>query len=297
MNILVTGATGLVGTALVSRLLQSQHNVTALSRYHRAVLPPFSSSLRYIHTLDTYQNLDEFDAVINLAGAPIFAQAWSEQYKRTLVDSRLTLTHQLATLINRGENPPSCFISGSATGYYGDQGEEIITETSSAGLAFTSQLCIDWEKQAFLANTRVCVLRTGIVLSKKGGAFAKMLPIYRWGLGGKLGNGRQYWSWIALPDMVEAIVFLLNNPHAQGAFNLVSPNPVRNEVFNATLGQALKRPHFATVPAFILKCLFGERVSLLLDSQRVYPPKLQHLGFQFRYPEITTTVSNLITQR
>lgn len=222
MNILITGATGLIGSHLTSQLIKHAHGVTALVRDPKVAKQKLPASVTLISSLAQYTTLDTFDAVINLAGEPIFDQRWTAQQKQRLVESRVNLTAQLVQRINASRQPPHTFISGSATGYYGNKSEEIITENAPATDTFPSQLCQRWESEALCAKTRVCLLRTGIVLSKAGGALAKMLPLYRLGLGGKLGSGKQYWAWIALDDMVKGILFLLENHQCQGAFNLVS---------------------------------------------------------------------------
>ena len=286
MHIFITGATGLIGKALSRKLIAQGHHLTALNRSAEQasqVLPP---AVKIVTTLSDYTDFNGFDAVINLAGEPIFDRRWTTPQKSRLKNSRITLTENLVALINRSSRPPHTFISGSATGYYGHCQEELIDESHSAAQGFAAQLCQQWEQAAQQADTRVCILRTGIVISPHGGALAKILPLYRLGLGGKLGNGRQYWGWIALEDMVDGILFLLQHPQCQGPFNLVSPLPIRNSEFNQTLGKILRRPHFVAVPAFVLRILLGERVCLLLDSQRVVPNKLMTCGFTFRFAEL-----------
>ncbi|HHT7857851.1 TIGR01777 family oxidoreductase [Pasteurella multocida] len=294
MNILITGATGLIGSHLTSQLIKHAHGVTALVRDPKAAKQTLPASVTLISSLAQYTTLDTFDAVINLAGEPIFEKRWTAQQKQRLVESRVNLTAQLVQRINASRTPPHTFISGSATGYYGHNAEEIITENTPATDTFPSQLCQRWESEALCAKTRVCLLRTGIVLSKTGGALAKMLPLYRLGLGGKLGSGKQYWAWIALDDMVKGILFLLENHQCQGAFNLVSPNPVRHVEFNNTLANILKRPAFATVPELLLRFFLGERAQLLLDSQKIVPEKLLAQGFIFDYPELKSTLQAIL---
>ncbi|GJH43227.1 TIGR01777 family oxidoreductase [Pasteurella canis] len=297
MQILITGATGLIGSTLITHLLELGYQITALVRSPdkaRIQLPP---KVQLISSLTQYNDLNQFDAVINLAGEPIFTHRWTTEQKQRLIESRVQLTKQLTSLINHSTTPPHTFISGSATGYYGDKKEYIITEQSEPSAQFTGQLCQKWEAEALKAKTRVCLLRTGIVLAKTGGALAKMLPIYRLGLGGRLGNGEQYWSWITLKDMIAAIVFLLNNVACSGAFNLVTPHPVRNKDFNSMLGQLLKRPYFLAVPTFILNLFLGERVQLLLDSQKIIPEKLQAGGFHFQYPELKAALQDILKQK
>ena len=245
MNILVAGGTGFVGNPLVKSLLSRGDSVTVLTRSIEKAQTIFPEKTpQFLTALSTLKDLNEFDAVINLAGEPIFDKRWTIQQKEKLRHSRINLTQQIVQLINQSEHPPF-LISGSATGIYGDRGEYVITEDTHPSSQFTAQLCIDWENAAKQANTRVCLVRTGLVLSPKGGAFAKMLPLYRFGLGGKLGNGKQYWSWIALEDMVKGLIFLLDHSNCEGAFNFTAPHPVKNKTFNQLLGQALHRPCFA----------------------------------------------------
>ena len=282
MHIFITGATGFIGSNLITKLLNKKYKITALVRnISRAKLQ--LPNIALISNLTELENLDQFDAVINLAGEPIFDHRWSQKQKNNLQNSRVQLTQQLTQLINKSAHPPRCFISGSAIGFYGNRPQQTLTEESSKGNNFTAELCQLWEAQALQAHTRVCLLRTGIVLDPTGGAFAKMLPLYRLGLGGKLGSGEQYWSWIALEDMINAIIFLLETPSCHGVFNMVAPNPVRNKTLNSLLGKYLHRPAFCTVPAFAMRLILGERADLLFDDQKVLPQKLIQAGFNFQY--------------
>lgn len=293
MKILITGGTGLIGSALIPRLLSSQHRLVVLTRNPQHAAQKLPAGLEFISDLDGYNNLDEFDLVINLAGEPIFAKRWTRSQKIMLSQSRIQLTQKLSTLINQGSDPPHCFISASAMGFYGDQGTQPISEQSTSAAHFAAKLCQQWEAQAIRANTRVCCLRSGIVLAKEGGALAQMLPIYRCGLGGRLGNGQQYWAWIALEDMVNAILFLIESPNCVGAFNMVAPNPVTNAEFNQQLGRTVKRPAPAQIPSFILRLLLGERACLLLDSQYGLPTKLLAMGYQFQYPDLNSALTQI----
>ncbi|MBN6069861.1 TIGR01777 family protein [Aggregatibacter actinomycetemcomitans] len=286
MKIFMTGATGFIGSALIPSLLAQHHQITALVRDPAKAQKKLPENIELINTLNYFQHFNQFDAIINLAGEPIFARRWTAKQKERLESGRVSLTEKLARLINRSEAPPQCFISGSAAGYYGDCGEPIIDEHTPPADNFAASLCQHWEAAALKANTRVCLVRTGIVLGIQGGALAQMLPLYRCGLGGKLGSGKQYWGWISLADMVRGILFLLENPDCHGAFNFVAPHAARNAEFNALLGKTLRRPHFATVPAFILKLMFGERAGLLLGSQNLVPQHLLAHGFQFAYPDL-----------
>lgn len=295
MHIFITGGSGFIGRALVNQLLD-KHQVTVLTRTPDKTRHLFKENdkLSFVSTLACYANFDQFDAIINLAGEPIIDQAWSEERKQVLIDSRVTLTEQLVQLINNSVRIPHTFISGSATGYYGDCADKTLDENSPASDQFAGKLCVSWENTALQANTRVCLLRTGIVLSARGGALEKMLAIYRYGLGGRLGSGEQYWPWISLTDMVNAIIFLLEHPTCQGAFNIVASIPEKNKVFNCGVARAIKRPAFLRIPTFVLRYLLGERASILLDSQRVLPIKLQQAGFTFTNNDLKTTLNQLL---
>ena len=286
MKILLTGATGFIGSALIPSLLAKNHQITAFVRNPSKAKQQLPYPIEFINTLDYFQHFNQFDAVINLAGEPIFSRRWTATQKERLESSRISLTEKLAHLINRSDDLPQCFISGSATGYYGDCGEQLIDENVPPANDFAARLCQQWEGSALKANTRVCLIRTGIVLGAQGGALAKMLPLYRCGLGGKLGSGKQFWGCIALADMVRGILFLLENADCRGAFNFVAPHAIRNAEFNVLLGEILRRPHIATAPAFMLKLLLGERANLLLDSQNLVPQHLLAQGFQFEHPDL-----------
>ncbi|QIM63500.1 TIGR01777 family protein [Pasteurellaceae bacterium Orientalotternb1] len=284
MNIFITGGTGFIGTALCKALVAEGHQLTVLSRQSKT----HTQAVRFVQH---FANLDGVDAVINLAGEPIFAKAWRASQKQKLLNSRVQLTKKLAELIQQSDSPPKVLISGSATGYYGDLPAiaKNSDELTACGTAFPAQLCQQWENTAFSAQseqTRVCVIRTGIVLNEKGGALKQMLPLYRLGLGGKLGNGQQHWAWISLEDHIRATLFLLNNPYSQGAYNLVAPVPVKNAEFNQLLAQSLNRPAFFSVPACALKFALGERSQLLLDNQPLVPNKLLSEGFEFHHQNI-----------
>ncbi|PVX32678.1 hypothetical protein C8D76_11239 [Pasteurella langaaensis DSM 22999] len=285
MNIFITGATGFIGKALVNKWLADNHQITLLSRNPERAKSQFPQPVSAVKNLDIFEHFNDFDAVINLAGEPIFDQRWTNKQKSKLWHSRIDLTEKLTALINQSQTPPDCFISASATGFYGDAGENLLTENSAASQCFTGLLCQAWENAANQAHTRVCTIRTGMPLARSGGALGRMLKLYQWGLGGKLGNGKQFMPWIALQDMVAAVNFLMQNNQCQGAFNMSSPNPIRNQNFNSILGSQLNRPHFAHAPAWLLRLLLGERAKLVLDSQRVYPEKLQRAGFQFQFED------------
>ncbi|MCK9090830.1 TIGR01777 family oxidoreductase [Haemophilus influenzae] len=296
MNILLTGGTGLIGKALVEQLCLRNEQVTILTRSSSPHTLSKQKNIKFITALSELDLQEQFDAIINLAGEPIFHKVWSKNQKSILRESRLSLTTQLVEFINQYQQYP-VFISGSATGIYGDQDEQTITETSKTAKTFTSQLCQDWENIARQANARVCLIRTGIVFSTKSGALAKMLPLYKWGLGGKLGNGEQYFPWIALEDMVNGILFLLDHSECRGAFNFSAPNPIKQHKFNRTLARILKRPAFTTIPKWLLHFILGERANLLLESQNVVPEKLLNAGFQFQYSDCENYLEEILKNK
>lgn len=294
MNILITGGTGFIGTELVKKLKSENHHLTLLVRDKEKKSD--DKQITYCHSLDEFSDLNDFDAVINLAGEPIFDKRWTEEQKRKLIESRVKVTNKLSELINLSSNPPHTFLSGSAIGIYGDLPKSANFYTESTACyqdCFTNYLCEQWEASALKAEsdkTRVCLIRTGTVFSPEGGALKKILPIYKCGLGGKLGSGKQYWAWISRRDHVQAAIFLLKNANCSGAYNFVAPNPVRNEEFNRILANAVNRPAFFTVPEFALKLGLGERACLVLDNQQLVPEKLLAAGFEFQDPILTESI-------
>ncbi|WP_136039899.1 TIGR01777 family oxidoreductase [Photobacterium damselae] len=301
MNILVTGGTGFIGKALLRHL--SHNQITVLSRSPLKAYDSLGHHIKIIENLESYENLDQFDAVINLAGEPIMNKRWTANQKELICRSRWALTQSLVDKIKAGSNPPHTFISGSAVGIYGNSGPEKITEESEYLTHpddFAQHVCMRWEKiahQAQSEQTRVCLLRTGIVLAKHGGALAKMLPAYQLGLGGKLGSGQQYFPWIHLNDMVKGILYLLNHQDLNGVFNFTAPNPVTNQEFSKTLAHVVKRPHLLTTPAWLLKTVLGQSSSLLLDSQNIYPEHLIQAGFHFVYPTLQPALEHTLAQQ
>lgn len=296
MKILVTGGTGLIGGHLVPRLQELDHQVTVLTRHRDTAREKLNDRVTLWDTLEDKQNLDGFDAVINLAGEPIADKRWTTEQKDRLCQSRWRITQKLADLINASETPPSVLISGSATGYYGDLGEVVVTEEEPPHNEFTHKLCARWEQIACEAQsdkTRVCLLRTGVVLAPKGGILGKMVPPFRLGLGGPIGNGRQYLAWIHIDDMVNAILWLLDND-LRGPFNMVSPYPVRNEQFAHALGHALQRPAILRVPATVIRLLMGESSVLVLGGQRALPKRLEAAGFPFRWYDLEEALSDVV---
>ncbi|QIR05655.1 TIGR01777 family oxidoreductase [Salinivibrio costicola] len=296
MNILITGGTGLIGKALVAKL-QPQHQLTVLSRDKEKVTKVFGDSVAAIERLDDLPHLNDFDAVINLAGEPIADKRWSEQQKGIICTSRWGLTEKLVEKIHASSTPPHTFISGSAVGYYGDQQDHPFDETLVVHADdFAQHVCHQWEKIALKGasqHTRVCLLRTGVVLSAEGGALKRMMLPYQLGLGGPIGKGQQYMPWIHIDDMVAAIIHLLDSPALQGPFNCTAPEPVTNKRFSQALASALKRPHLFCVPTVAIKVMMGEASHLLLDSQRALPHALEDSGFKFQHPKVEEAMASL----
>lgn len=297
MKILITGATGLIGTPLTQKLITLGHQVTVLSRSPQKVYSHFCKAVECWTSLNDRTHLNDFDAVINLAGEPIAEKRWTDEQKKRLCDSRWALTQQLSELINASETPPSVFLSGSAVGYYGDQGQAVVTEDEQPHDEFTHQLAQHWEALAVNAQsekTRVCLLRTGLVLSPNGGVLAKILPIFKMGAGGPIGHGKQFMPWIHINDMVRAICFLLDNPTLSGPFNMTAPYPVHNDQFTAILGDVINRPAFIRTPAFAIKAVLGESAALLLGGQQAIPKRLEEAGFQFEFIELKEALTDLL---
>lgn len=297
MKILITGATGLIGSALC-KLLDDKHELIALTRNINKAKNTLPNSIIALDNLKDV-NFDDLDAVINLAGEPIADKRWSAQQKQKIFQSRLAITEQIVNNINVSDTPPKVFISGSAIGFYGRQpAENAITESySSTYPEFSHQLCKQWEELALQAHSpdvRVCLLRTGIVLSKQGGALDKMLPPFKLGMGGRMASGKQMMSWIHIDDMVNAIVFLLEDEKAHGAFNLTAPEPVSNTNFTQTLAKTLNRPALFPMPEFVLKLLFGEMSDLLIYGQNVIPEKLEQQGFKFKFKTLDTALNEIL---
>lgn len=290
MHILITGGTGFIGSTLCPQLLIDGHQLTLLTRDPAKALRVYGSRLTIIRSLTELSNETTLDAVINLAGAGIADRPWTASRKQQLHASRVTLTEELVSMLRRREQRPRVMISGSACGWYGDQGNTLLEETSPANTSnaheeYTHTLCQDWEAAAHKVEAlgvRLCILRTGVVLGQSGGMLKRMLPIFGLGLGGRLGSGEQWLSWIALGDFVNIVRALLSDESQSGVFNATAPKPITNAEFTATLAHALKRPALLPIPAALLKLAMGEMSTLLLGSQRVLPSRLLEAGFRFR---------------
>ena len=297
MNILITGGTGLIGLAFIKQFKDDQF--TLLSRDSskaRSILP---SQVKVINSLASLDNLNDFDAVINLAGEPIIDKRWDKLQKSIICQSRWQITQKLVDLFSVSEQPPQVFISGSAIGIYGNRDTKKLTESSSLiDNDFPSKVCLEWENIAQKATpyTRVVLIRTGIVLSTKGGALTKMLLPFKLGLGGKVSSGEHYMSWIHIQDHINAIQHVISQPALTGAVNLVAPEPEQNNEFTRQLAKALKRIAIMPAPKWLLTIILGESSCLLTDSQRVLPDKLTASGFEFKYPNLKSAFSQLLVK-
>jgi uncharacterized protein len=297
VNVTLTGASGFVGRRLLKTLAQSGHSLHVLSRHGGTNLPP---GVR-ISVWDAMKGsppedaLRDADAVIHLAGEPV-AQRWTAEIKRRIRESRVTGTRYLVEGIAKLSRKPAALISASATGLYGSRGDTPLDESSAPGSTFLAEVCVEWEREAFAAQAmgmRVATIRTGIALDPRGGALQKMLPPFRVGAGGRLGDGKQWTPWIHLDDLIGIYVLALESA-VSGPLNATSPNPVTNADFTRALAKALHRPAVFPVPKPALKLMFGEMAEVLFDSQRVLPKQTQAAGFQFRYPLIDAALQQLV---
>jgi uncharacterized protein (TIGR01777 family) len=291
MRIAITGSSGLIGTALSDSLHQDGHQVVRLVR--RPARGPdevrWDPTRQYVDTA----GLAGCDGVVHLAGAGVGDHRWTEAYKRTLRDSRVLGTAAIAEAVASLDTPPHTLLVGTAIGYYGDTGDRITDETAPPGTGFLAGLCEEWEAAAApaaQAGVRTLFARTGLVVSRKGGAWGRLFPIFRAGLGGRLGDGRQYWSHIALHDHIAALRHLLTREELSGVFNLTSPEPVTNRAATAAMGRVLHRPTVLPVPAWALRVVLGEFAGDVLGSQRVVPARLLESGFRFAFPRIDDAV-------
>ena len=289
MKVLITGASGLIGSALQKSFAERNYEMLLATRKKPEKLSEIQWDMENGFSEEDLPRLESIDAIVHLAGENVSGR-WTEEKKRKILDSRVFGTRNIVETISKLENKPKVLISASATGIYGDRADEILTEESAPGKTFLADVVKNWEAEAVKAENsgvRVVLLRTGIVLTKDGGALAQMITPFKFGLGGTIGSGKQWMSWIALEDEVRAINFALEKENVRGAINLVAPNPVTNEDFTDALGETLHRPTILPLPAFAVNLAFGEMGdALLLDSTRVVPKKLEEMSFEFKFPEL-----------
>jgi len=293
-RILISGASGLIGTALVPTLEARGFSIMRLVRRSTSR----DTDVEWDPSRPLRPELVAgFDAVIHLAGEPVMG-LWTDAKRARILNSRVLSTKHLSEALATTSQPPRVFISGSATGYYGDRGDEVLREDSSSGEGFLPEVCRQWEaatKSAEDAGIRTAHIRTGIVLSAQGGALRAMLPNFKLGLGGKIGSGRQWMSWIHMQDHIGAVRHILDHELVQGPVNLVTPSPVRNSEFTETLAKVLSRPAVLGVPAFALRVILGEMAKeILLASQRVEPAKLLGSGYRFKYQDLLGALQNIL---
>lgn len=300
MKILISGSHGLVGKALVRSLVEDGHEVVRLIRRGHTIGELQIEWHPNQGRIDA-QQLEGFAAVVHLAGESIASGRWTGEKKRSIRDSRVKGTTLLSEAIAELSRPPAVFISASAIGYYGNRGDEELTETSPPGNDFLASVCVEWEaatRPAVEKGIRTVITRFGVILDRDGGALAKMLTPFRMGIGGRVGDGRQWMSWIALDDVINALKFLLLDSTVYGPVNIVAPNPVTNAEFTKTLGRVLSRPTFLPVPAFGARFAFGELAdALLLSSQRVEPAVLTERGFAPYWPRLEPALQHLLQKR
>ena len=297
MKILVTGSHGLVGSALIKSLVEDGHEIVRLVRSEPDFGSPDIAWHPELGAVDA-QRFEGLDAVFHLAGESIASGRWNEEKKRAIRDSRVRDTRLLSETLAGLSQPPPVFACASAIGYYGSRGDEVLTEESGPGSDFLASVCVEWEdatRPAVEKGIRTVNARFGIILDRNGGALAKMLTPFRMGIGGRIGDGKQWMSWIALSDVVAGLKFMLLDAGAKGPVNFVAPEPVTNAEFTATLGRVLSRPTFFPIPRFGVRLAFGEMGdALLLTSQRVDPAVLEDKGFPFYWPTLESALRHLL---
>jgi len=304
MKVIVAGGTGFIGKALTQALLDKAYQVIILTRSPEKS-PSKNPSLRFVQR-DPFRiggpwerEVDGADVVINLAGESIAAKPWTPAQKKILLESRTRSVMAIYQAIEKAASRPKVLLNSSAVGYYGPCGDEILEENSKPGTGFLADLCRQWEGEVMKAealNVRTIRLRTGLVLGRGGGVLAKMLPPFRLGIGGPLGDGKQWMSWIHLGDLTQMILFLIERPEGFGAFNATAMNPVRMNEFAKILGQVLRRPAFFRVPRFVLKIFIGEMSEMLLTGQCALPQRAIQLGFSFQYPALEPALQQILNK-
>jgi uncharacterized protein len=294
MKVLVTGATGFVGKVIVRQLLEAGDQVVVLTRNVAKGAIQLGRQCQYVQWADTNslppaEAFAGVDGVINLMGEGLSTKRWNDEQKKRIYNSRIDGTARLVEAMSKLEQKPKVLVSTSAIGVYGDRGNEELTEAAQAGNDFLSHVCRDWEREALKAQAlgmRVGIMRVGVVLGRNGGALAKMLPIFKKGVGGPLGSGKQYMSWIHVEDLAGMYIDCLKDNACSGAFNCTSAYPATNAEFTKALGKVLKRPALAPAPAFVLRKVLGEMATIVLSSQRVLPNRFKEKNFRYRYPTL-----------
>ncbi|MBC7925084.1 MAG: TIGR01777 family protein [Bryobacteraceae bacterium] len=295
MIVAITGATGFLGPKLIAALHSEGHSVRTLGRRETGIAGVQHFLWDAVAGVPATGMLEGVDAVYNLIGEPV-AQRWNAEIKQRIRNTRVQATANLVSALVKLQRRPATLISASAIGFYGDRGDEILTEESTSGGDFLGKICVEWEQATSPARNlgiRVVLLRTGIVLGADGGALKQMVPPFRAGVGGPIGSGKQWVSWIHVDDMVGLLLYALHQQQVQGPINATAPNPVRNSEFANALGHALSRPSLIPVPVFGLKLMFGEAATVLLASQRVLPQALLRAGFPFRYTNAGLALSEI----
>jgi uncharacterized protein (TIGR01777 family) len=302
MKVLMTGGTGFVGTQLTSRLVQDGNEVTILTRSPKGPEKGVAG-ISYLRGDPTQKGpwqeaIKDHDTLINLAGASIFSK-WTEKHKKAIRESRVHTTQNIVEGIPSRPEKPVTLFSTSAVGYYGFHGDEEFFEESPPGNDFLARIAVEWEREALKAKdkgARVVITRFGIVLGEKGGALSQMIPLFKKYIGGPIGSGKQWFSWVHIKDLAEAFSFLLKHPEISGPVNLCSPNPVRNRDLAKALGKALHKPSFMPAPGFMIKLVLGEFGSVILKGQKVIPKKLLENGFVFQYADIDKALQSIAGQ-
>lgn len=298
MTILITGGTGFVGDELRTRLLKQGHHLVIITRSPDKYESETATNQRFINWgADLVEEMNQTDAVINLAGESIFGQRWTDEVKQRIMDSRVETTRKLVDAMQKAENKPTVFVSASASGIYGDREDDILDEDEPKANDFLAEVCKAWEAEAVKAEAlgvRVAIPRIGIVLEKGGGALEKMIPPFQFFVGGPIGNGEQYMSWVHRTDLCRALAFPLKNEELSGPYNVNSPNPATMNEFADTLGRIMRRPSLFRVPQFALDIILGEAAKPVTDSARMQPKKLQTTGFEFQYEELEEALADIV---
>ena len=298
MHVLVTGGSGFIGGALCRRLLAGGHAVSVLTRERQRAEQLFQGKVAAIESLDELPRETAPEAIVNLAGLSLGSGRWTERLKQEFIVSRVGVTRQVISYIARTDRKPGILISGSAVGYYGARGDEELGEDAPPGNEYQSHLCKAWEAEALKAaqhGVRVCVSRTGVVLGKGGGALSSLVSQFRLGLGGYVGSGRQWMSWVHIDDLVGIMLHLMADESLAGAFNSTAPNPETNRDFARKLAAALHRPALVWAPEWLLRLMVGEMAHLYVTGQKVLPSRLLESGYRFKFPELRAALADILT--